>query len=66
MKWLLVILFMNVQPHGWEVYGQEFKDLKSCREAALEINEKMDNANAEANRLNILQIEQIYAWCEKN
>lgn len=57
---------MNVQPHGWEVYGQEFKDLKSCREAALEINEKMDNANAEANRLNILQIEQIYAWCEKN
>lgn len=65
MKWLLVILFLNVQPNGWEVIGEEFTDLKTCREWAKEINERMDHLNDEANRLNKLQTEQIYAWCEK-
>lgn len=65
MKWLLVILFLNVEPNGWEVIGAEFNDLKTCQSWSKEINEKMDHMNDEANRLNKLQTEQIYAWCEK-
>lgn len=65
MKWLLVVLFMNVQPNGREVIGYEFNDLRDCRQFAKDINEKMDYANEEANRLGRLQTEQVYAWCEK-
>lgn len=65
MKWLLIILFLNVQPGGWEVQGIEYKDLKECRAFAKELNEKQDYLNEEANRLGKLQLEQTYAWCEK-
>ena len=65
MKWLLVVLFLNVQPHGWEVEGAVFNDESACRSFAREINDKRDALNDEAVRLGRLQLEQVIAWCEK-
>lgn len=65
MKWLLIILFLNIGPEKWEVQGVEFKTKKECTLFADELNKRQDFMNEEANRLGRLQIEQMYAWCEK-
>jgi hypothetical protein len=65
MKWLLVVLFLNVQPGGWEVNGFELDSIEECRLIARMVNEKQNAMNEEANRDGRLQIEQAYAWCEK-
>lgn len=65
MKWLLVVLFLNIPDIGKEVYGHEFYSEKDCRQFAREINERMNYTNEEANRLGMMQTEQVYAWCEK-
>jgi len=65
MKWLLIVLFLNIPNVGYEIHSHEFFSEKDCRQFALEINERMNYTNEEANRLGRLQIEQVYAWCEK-
>lgn len=65
MKWLLVVLFLNVQPGDWEVNGFELESIEECRLIANMVNEKQNAMNEEANRDSRLQIEQAYAWCEK-
>lgn len=65
MKWLLVVLFLNVQPGDWEVNGFELDSIEECRLIARMVNEKQNAMNEEANRDGRLQIEQAYAWCEK-
>lgn len=65
MKWLIVVLFLNISPGVHEIHSQEFTSEKDCRALAAEINEKMDYMNQEATRLGKLQTEQVYAWCEK-
>lgn len=66
MKWLLIILFLNIQPDNhWEVISIEFDSLVTCKNWAKELNDKQDAINAEANDLGKIQLEQIYIWCEK-
>lgn len=65
MKWMIVVLFLNISPGVHEIHSQDYADVKECRALAKELNEKMDYMNQEATRLGKLQTEQVYAWCER-
>ena len=65
MKWLLVILVLNVPVSGWEMFGYDFFSREDCEHFARDINEQQNFANEEANRDGRLVLEQVYAWCEK-